>query len=356
MILPNVQNHHYFIFLSIACFLTTGIDSFQGLNRINAVSFERRWKVDDFIISKLYSCGVDDKEVGHQQEREKNRDLLAKKQSDRGGAMKNRRNFIGSSLLALGTLPSPERAQAIIRDETATFGTTAADSAYSPQNLGINVEPSTSSTTSTSASTIPQSQNKKQATDEIVFNIPMSKIQSSPLGIELADVEFRTNRRVYVKSIMPSSLAAQLGVQTNWVLVSVNGQNTERTNAQGVKQIVAQAIKSNSNGDTLQLIFRDNSFQDQLQSLTSNKDAVTQVAPAGDTTQRNQDGSIRVGVETVQVDQKMVVSQLVPPKLCTRGATTDDLLEISYIGKVAETGDIFDGSAISINGKGIPGR
>jgi len=31
-------------------------------------------------------------------------------------------------------------------------------------------------------------------------------------------------------------------------------------------------------------------------------------------------------------------------------------LEISYLGTVLETGQVFDGSAVMINGKGIPGR
>jgi FK506-binding protein 2 len=42
--------------------------------------------------------------------------------------------------------------------------------------------------------------------------------------------------------------------------------------------------------------------------------------------------------------------------MCNRGATTDDLLEISYLGTVVETGAVFDGSAIRINGEAIPGR
>eukprot|EP00536_Pseudo-nitzschia_multiseries_P002540 jgi/Psemu1/183815/e_gw1.34.229.1 len=42
--------------------------------------------------------------------------------------------------------------------------------------------------------------------------------------------------------------------------------------------------------------------------------------------------------------------------MCKRGATEDDLLEISYVGRVVETGAIFDGSAVKINGEGIAGR
>ncbi len=274
-----------------------------------------------------------------------------------------RRLFISSSsAVLLNTLVAstacmiyPNQALGVVTDETSAFANTNYDSSYTPQKLGsLTVSPPGSQNSTISI------QESKRATDEIELTIPLSKLQSSSLGIELADVEFRTNRRVYVKSIKPLSLASQLKIQPNWVLVKINGQSVERTNAQGVKQIISQILlssqsKSNSN-DNLQLVFRDYSFQDQLQSLSSNKEAVTQVAPAGDTTQRNQDGSIRVGGETSQQDQKMVVSQLVPPRMCKRGARVDDLLEISYIGSLVETGEVFDGSAVMINGKGVPGR
>lgn len=275
-----------------------------------------------------------------------------------------RRSFISSSsAILLNTLVAtstciiyPNQVLGIVTDETSSFANTNYDSSYAPQNLGsLTVSPHVSQNPTISIN------EPKRATDEIEFTIPLSKLQSSPLGIELADVEFRTNRRVYVKSIKPFSLASDLGIQPNWLLVKINGQTVERTNAQGVKQIISQILllssqsKSSSN-DNLQLVFRDNSFQDQLQALSSNKEAVTQVAPTGDTTQRNLDGSIRVGKETSQQDQKMVVSQLVPPRMCKRGARVDDLLEISYIGSIVETNEVFDGSAVMINGKGVPGR
>jgi FK506-binding protein 2 len=270
----------------------------------------------------------------------------------------SRRDFLASSALLLNVFNNPDKANGVVTDETSTFANTGFDSAWSPKNLGtmeMEGAAASSSTSSVLTSPSPTKVETKQATDERIFNIPLSKMMSSPLGLELADVEFRTNRRVYVKSVMPSSLAAQLGIEKTWVLVSVNGQSTERTDARGVKQIISQIIKSNTS-DNLRLIFRDNSFQDQLQALSSDKDVITQVAPAGDTTQRNQDGSVRVGSVTSQQDQQMIVSQLLPPKMCRRGATTDDLLEISYIGRILETGDVFDGSAVMINGKGIPGR
>jgi len=249
------------------------------------------------------------------------------------------------------SIPTPT--MGLVTDETSSFANTNSDSAYSPQSLGTQLYLRNQEAATTQVK-VPTS---TSATDEIEISIPISKFQNSSLGIELSDIEFRTNRRVYVKSIMSDSLASQLGIQVNWILVQVNGQSVERTNAQGVKQIISKMLKSGNYDTSLKLVFRDPTrFQDQLQSLSSNQEAVTQVAPAGDTTQRNQDGSIRVGEVTSQIDQKMIVSQIVPPKMCNRGAKVDDLLEISYIGTIVETGDVFDGSAVMVNGKGVPGR
>jgi len=168
-------------------------------------------------------------------------------------------------------------------------------------------------------------------------------------------VEFRTNRRVFVKSVLPSSLAAQYNIQPNYVVVKINGQSAERTNAKGVAQMIAQVKQSNAS--TLEFTFRDDSFQNQLQDLSNTKEVTTQLAPSGDTTQRNPDGSLKAGFsETYQGDQKITVTQLIPPKMCKRGADVDDLMEISYVGSILETGVIFDGSAVKINGEGIPGR
>ena len=81
----------------------------------------------------------------------------------------------------------------------------------------------------------------------------------------------------------------------------------------------------------------------------------TKVAPVEDTTQLNSNKSLKL-FGTEQYDQVVTITQLIPPKICQRRATTDDLLELSYIGRVLETGAIFDGSAIKINGEAIPGR
>jgi FK506-binding protein 2 len=122
--------------------------------------------------------------------------------------------------------------------------------------------------------------------------------------------------------------------------------------------MVSRAVKSTSEDGSLALTFRNPIvFQEKLQKLTTGEQITTQVAPAGDTTQRNLDGSVKFGQQiTDQTNQRISVSQLISPKLCNRPATTDDLLEISYLGTVVESGAVFDGSAIRINGEAIPGR
>lgn len=186
--------------------------------------------------------------------------------------------------------------------------------------------------------------------------------QGISLGLELTDIEFRTNRRVYVKSVAPGSYAESLGVQKNWVVVAVNDQSVERTNAAGVQQYLIEAItNTNNKNDIVKMTFRDPaSFQAKLKDLSSQdgQSVTTQVAPLGDTTQRNADGSVLSGksVTTAVADQRVTVQQLVSPRLCQRGATVDDLLELSYTGSVVETGQLFDGSAVLIDGQGIPGR
>lgn len=238
-------------------------------------------------------------------------------------------------LLLLGT-SSP--AFAIVTDETDAF----ADNWWS-----------------TESKTSPNPESTLQVSDEITILVPKDQA-SQGLGLELGEIEFRTNRRVFVKSVSPGSLAESLGMKQDWIVVAVNGNSAERTDAAGVAILVARALKTSA-GETLELRFRDPAvFQNKLQRLQEGGgggEVTTQIAPAGDTTQRNDDGSVkRGGTVTAQDDQRLTVSQLIPPKFCNRGAQTGDLLEISYVGRVLETGVIFDGSAVKINGEGIPGR
>jgi FK506-binding protein 2 len=196
------------------------------------------------------------------------------------------------------------------------------------------------------------------ASDEVTVNVSRKDLLAGQgLGLELADVDFRSNRRVYVKSVMDNSLASRLGIRQGWVIIGLNGQSTERTDAKGVYQMLSAVVKSSM---AVEFRFRDPSlFQEQLRTMSANGEPVTtQVAPAGDTTQRNADGSVKFGQSvTQQEDQKVTVTQLVSPKVCSSGgATRDDLLEISYTGSVLGSGKLFDGSAIMVDGKGIPGR
>lgn len=192
------------------------------------------------------------------------------------------------------------------------------------------------------------------ASDEIAVEFAMDDLRKG-LGLELADVTFQTNLRVVVKSVAPNSIAAKAGVQADWIVVALNGKSMERTNALGVKQYLKETMTISS----IRFIFRDPTlFQSKLAELTAETGPVTTlVAPAGDTTPRLADGSVRPGsVATLAEDQRVTVEQLEAPRMCNRGASVDDLLEISYTGSVLETGQVFDGSSISINGKELPGR
>jgi FK506-binding protein 2 len=253
----------------------------------------------------------------------------------------SRRSLFGASLSALGlasavALQPPQISYAAVTDETNTF----ADNWW--------ITPSTP-TAANSANTLPS--------DELIIRVKKNDLREQKgLGLELAEIEFRTNMRVYVKEVRPDGLGSRLGIHKDFIVVGINGKSTERTNAAGVTQIISAAMQDPN--DEIELRFRDPSiFRSRLQALSEGDSVTTQVAPSGDTTQRNPDGSVQLGRSvTSQDDQRITVTQLIAPKLCRRGATTDDLLEISYIGSVVETGIIFDGSAVKINGEGIPGR
>ncbi|KAI2512696.1 FKBP-type peptidyl-prolyl cis-trans isomerase [Fragilaria crotonensis] len=245
-----------------------------------------------------------------------------------------------------GLLTVPSLASAAVTDETESYANTGFDSSYRDLKTDDSFE------------RFAQRQAAVTPSDEVTISVPKSQL-SKGLGLELGQVEFRTNTRVFVKSIVDGGLADVLGIRKGFVFVSINGDSTERTNAQGVAIMVSQATKNTPADGAVELRFRDPSaFREQLLANVGNKgDVTTQVAPAGDTTQRNADGSVQRGqAVTAQENQRLTVTQLLPPKLCNRGATTDDLLEISYLGTVVDTGAVFDGSAIKINGEAVPGR
>lgn len=240
----------------------------------------------------------------------------------------SRRSFwaktAGSAVAGL-MCPWLEPAHAIVRDETNTFANNWWDTPRPPSESPKQQQ---------------QSQGTMYApTDEAIVTVDMDR---GPLGLELADVKFRDNQRVYVKSVEPLSQAEQLGIQKDWVLVKINDRSTERTDAAGVKLILRQ-----QNDRQIALTFRDpQAFRRQLEGggMTTGQSVTTQVAPAP----LAADGAR---------DQRITVSQISPPpRICQAGAQVDDLLEISYRGTVVETGQVFDGSAVTIDGQGVAGR
>lgn len=242
-----------------------------------------------------------------------------------------------------GMFVAPSSVSGAVTDETVSFANTGYDSSY--RDLKTD-------------ETVARVSEKKTLlpSDELTIIVPKITL-SKGLGLELGQVEFRTNTRVFVKSIVDGSPAEKLGIRKGYVIVSVNGESAERTNAEGVAIMVSRAAKNSPEDGFIELRFRDpGAFREQLADV-GNREVTTQVAPAGDTTQRNVDGSVKRGQQvTAQEDQRLTVTQLIPPKMCSRGATTDDLLEISYLGTVLDTGAVFDGSAIKINGEAVPGR
>eukprot|EP00984_Skeletonema_dohrnii_P002363 scaffold821_cov123-Skeletonema_dohrnii-CCMP3373.AAC.3 len=267
----------------------------------------------------------------------------------------SRRQFVGQ-IVAVGSLIPAQNVNGIMTDETSSYATPSLDSSYTQQSP----EGSMSSANSFTAA------ESRAPSDEITYTITKSELQNMKggFGLELGEVAFRTNFRVVVKSVTANSLAAKIGIQPGWIVVSIDGADGERTDASGVATYFSRAVKSvlnqpdGSDEAKMTLTFRDPSvFRSELQNLSADGEVSTKVAPAGDTTQRYADGTLRPGAtETEQQDQVITVSQLIPPKMCNRRATTDDLIEISYIGQVLETGAIFDGSAVKIDGQDIPGR
>lgn len=252
----------------------------------------------------------------------------------------------------------------IMTDETSSYATPSLGSSYTQQSFDGFVN-----SANNGAKPAPMA-----PSDEITLTLTKADLQSMQggFGLELGEVEFRTNFRVVVKSVEDNSLASKAGIQPGWIVVSVDGKDGERTNAAGAAVYFSKAVKAvlnqpdGSNKAQMTLTFRDPSvFRSELRNFPSSQGSIegqtnsvsTKVAPAGDTTQRYADGSLRPGASvTEQQDQIVTVSQLIPPKMCNRRATTDDLVEISYIGRVVESGAIFDGSAVKINGQDVPGR
>ena len=167
-----------------------------------------------------------------------------------------------------GIWVAPSLVSAAVTDETDSFANTGYDSSYRDLKTKENVARVSEKKTTVSPS------------DELTITIPKSAL-SKGLGLELGQVEFRTNIRVFVKSTVDGSPAEKLGIREGYVFVSVNGDSTERTNAEGVAIMVSRAVKNSPEDGFIELCFRDpGAFREQLADV-GNREVTTQVAPAG---------------------------------------------------------------------------
>jgi hypothetical protein len=162
------------------------------------------------------------------------------------------KSVVTSIVMMMGTC---QPGYGAITDETDTFANNWWTSP-SIKNLDTTM---TTSTMPTPSDEISITVNKKEYRKE------------NGLGIELADIEFKTNLRVYVKSVKTNSYGEQLGIQKDWIFIGINQQSMERTNTKGVATFLNQAISQNNNNNNIILRFRDPSiFRNKLQSLQEN--------------------------------------------------------------------------------------
>jgi hypothetical protein len=106
----------------------------------------------------------------------------------------------------------PQQSLAEITDETDAYATnwwTDGERKGSKASPPVAEAPSAAS-----------AQSQRQVSDEVEVVLFKADLKDAGgLGLELSDIEFRTNLRVYVKSVRPESLASLLGIQKDWVVV-----------------------------------------------------------------------------------------------------------------------------------------
>jgi hypothetical protein len=127
-----------------------------------------------------------------------------------------RRQFLTSIIGGTTALGAPwllpPQSLAEITDETDAYATNWWTDGG---NKGKAASPPVAETPSAAS---PQSQ--RPVSDEVEIVLFKADLkEAGGLGLELADIEFRTNLRVYVKSVRPESLASLLGIQKGWVVV-----------------------------------------------------------------------------------------------------------------------------------------
>ncbi|GMH91308.1 hypothetical protein TL16_g12021 [Triparma laevis f. inornata] len=165
-----------------------------------------------------------------------------------------------------------------------------------------------------------------------------------PLGLVLQDVTFSTALRVQIKSISPTSqILSQSPFQSHikrisstylssyeeylsdvkkgvagepgLIISSINGISTERTNAQGVRQILSSEIPK-MNGEPIRIVLKSSSgFNERLRDLKEEENVSTNISPKSDTSEA---GDLRV----MQLRRPLTVDATI--------AGFGDLVEIAY--------------------------
>jgi hypothetical protein len=118
------------------------------------------------------------------------------------------------------------------------------------------------------------------------------------------------------------------------IVSSINGISTERTNTNGVQQILASEIQKGGRGAAVSIVFKSSSgFNDALAQLGGGETASTTVSPESATAPK----------------KEVAVTQIAPPNpAATSVASPGDLLEIEYRASFLPPGGgelvPFDGS------------
>ncbi|KAK7241172.1 peptidyl-prolyl cis-trans isomerase [Aureococcus anophagefferens] len=171
----------------------------------------------------------------------------------------------------------------------------------------------------------------------VTFQEASVGLQLEAIGFAKATLGSMPSFRVAVVGARPGSEAAKAGVESDWVVVAVDGENVEKATLQDIAAKLQQAPRPTT------VVFRDPSrFAQALEAGSGARGAATTILPPS-------------GPYTTA--QTLVVERLNSPVVCGRGAERGDLLEIRYEGRLAADGRLFDGSAITFaGGNQVAGR